>query len=106
MTRSPPDNAPQRTRRRSLRSLVLAAELESLGRTVMPDLRFSVFGLIVAVERDATGWLPYLLGPDGKRRRAEFEVPEFIAEDELCQYLADLFHESASAAHPDVFQLK
>ena len=72
----------------------------------MPGLRFNVFGTLIAVERGAHGWQPYLLGHDGKRRRAEFEIPEFIAEEELCQYLADLFHESASPAHPEALQLK
>jgi hypothetical protein len=56
------------------------------------ELRFNVFGRLVALERVATGWLPFMLGPDGKRRRAEFEVPEFITEEELCRFLADLFH--------------
>jgi hypothetical protein len=49
----------------------------------MAELRFSVFGTLVAVERVGTGWLPFLLGRDGKRRRAEFEVPRFVTEVEL-----------------------
>ena len=44
-------------------------------------------------------------GPDGKRRAAEFVVPDFVAERELCQYLEDLFHESATPTNGDVVQL-
>lgn len=65
-------------------------------------LRFDVFGQRVAIERRDGGWVPWLLGSDGKRRRAGFEVPDFVAEDELAQYLADLFHESATPARPEV----
>jgi hypothetical protein len=72
----------------------------------MPIHRFSVFGTIIAVERTALGWAPFIVGSEGKRRRAEFEVPEFIGEEELCQYLADLLHERASPAHPDAFRLE
>lgn len=71
----------------------------------MPTYRFNVFGTIVQVEAIATGWQAFIAGPDGKRRRADFEVPEFITEDELCQYLADIFHQSATPAHPEVFPL-
>jgi hypothetical protein len=32
-------------------------------------------------------------------------VPAFIGEEEVGTYLADLFHESASAAHPRVVRI-
>ena len=34
------------------------------------------------------------LGSEGGRSPAGFVVPNFLAEDELCQYLADLLHGS------------
>ena len=40
-----------------------------------------------------------------KRRPAEFVVPDFVTEDEMAEYLRDLFHESASPQHPDVVRL-
>lgn len=64
--------------------------------------RFDVFGRHVGIARAAAGWVAYDLGADGKRRPADFPVPAFLAEEELLQYLADLFHESASRAHPEV----
>lgn len=69
------------------------------------ELRFDVYGVRIAVQRTADGWQAFALGADGKRRRADFEVPAFIGEDEVGQYLADLFHDSASAAHPDVVRI-
>lgn len=67
----------------------------------MPELRFQIFGRRLAVVRQGAGWLAFDLGPEGKRRPASLPVPDWLAADELCQYLADLLHESASPAHPD-----
>ena len=72
----------------------------------MSELRFNVFGRLIAVARQGEGWAAWQLGADGKRRRADFEVPQFIADAELCQYLADLFHEAATPGHGEVFQVR
>ena len=68
----------------------------------MRVLRFNVFGTFVSIEATASGWQAYLLGPDGKRRPADFVVPDFIPEEGLGQYLADLFHEAATPTNGDV----
>jgi hypothetical protein len=70
------------------------------------ELRFNVFGKLIAVTGGPGAWAAFELGSDGKRRPAAFVVPDCLAEDELCEYLADLFHESASPANGDVFQIK
>jgi hypothetical protein len=57
--------------------------------------RFDVFGRRVAIRATASGWEAFTLGDDGKRGPGGFAVPDFIGADELAQYLADLFHESA-----------
>lgn len=72
----------------------------------MSEHRFNVFGRLVAIVGRPGSWTAYALGSDGKRGPAGFIVPNFLAEDELCQYLADLFHESASRSNGDVFQIK
>ncbi len=64
--------------------------------------RFDVFGTRVAIERRGPGWTAFLLGADGKRRPADFQIPDFVAEAELCQYLADLFHEAATPTNGEV----
>ena len=50
-------------------------------------------------------WQAFYPGADGKRRQADFIVPHDIAEDELAEYLADLFHENATPKHATVEQL-
>ena len=73
----------------------------------MPSLlRFDVFGTQVGVERQGDVWHAWYLGSEGKRRPADFVVPDFIEEFELARYLADLFHESASPDRPDVRRLE
>jgi len=69
-------------------------------------LRFDVFGTLVGIQRSGTNWNSYYLGSEGKRRPADFVVPEFIEEAELSQYLADLFHESATSRNSEVRRLE
>lgn len=65
-------------------------------------LRFNVFGRIVVIERQGGSWRAYAIGNDGKRSPAGFVVPDFVTEDELEQYLFDLFHELATPGNGDV----
>lgn len=65
-------------------------------------LRFNVFGTLVGIQRSGTDWNAYYLGSEGKRRPADFVIPEFIEEAELSQYLADFFHESATSCNSEV----
>jgi hypothetical protein len=67
--------------------------------------RFNVFGRIYSIERLGGRWMVLLHGTDGKRAPADFVVPEFIPEDELAQYLYDLFHESATPTNGEVHRL-
>ncbi|TFW27324.1 DUF7661 family protein [Massilia horti] len=62
----------------------------------MREFRFNVFGTLIAITGSAGAWQAFHLGADGKRRPADFIVPSDIAEDELSEYLADLFHEQAT----------
>jgi hypothetical protein len=56
-----------------------------------------VYGRRLLVERTDAGWRTYIPGDDGKRRASTgVVIPQFIVTDEeLLQYLADLWHESA-----------
>jgi hypothetical protein len=72
----------------------------------MSEFKFNVFGRLVAIVGSRGAWIPYSLGADGKRGPAGFIVPNFLEEGELCQYLADLFHESATPTNGDVYQIK
>ena len=68
----------------------------------MKMLRFNVFGRIVGIQREGAMWQAYAVGADGKRSPAHFVVPDFLEEDELEQYLFDMFHESATPNNGDV----
>jgi len=60
------------------------------------ELRFNIFGAHIAITGSPGAWRAFHLGAEGKRRPADFIVPADIAEHELCEYLADLFHEYAT----------
>jgi hypothetical protein len=65
-------------------------------------IRPDVFGRMMAAERADGRWRLYDVGTDGKRRpAADAVVPDFVGEDALVQYLADVFHESATGRHPE-----
>lgn len=69
-------------------------------------IKLDVFGRLMLAERTATGWQLFYLGFDGKRSPAkDVVVPDFISDAELEQYLADIFHESATGRHPGVRRL-
>jgi hypothetical protein len=68
----------------------------------MNAIRFNIFGRIFAIQREGATWQAYAVGSDGKRSPAAFVVPDFVEEDELEQYLFDLFHESATPTNGDV----
>jgi hypothetical protein len=62
----------------------------------MAEHRLNIFGTLIAVTGSAGTWKAFNLGPEGKRRPAEFIIPGDVNEHELCEYLADLFHENAT----------
>ncbi|WP_229219954.1 DUF7661 family protein [Rugamonas fusca] len=71
----------------------------------MKELRFNIFGALIAITDSGGVWQACYLGTDGKRRPADFVVPSDVAEDELCEYLADLYHENATPRNPNAVQL-
>ena len=66
--------------------------------------RLDIFGHPFVVERTATGWGIFHPGAEGKRGPPlVLPIPHFVRTDEeLASYLADLCHEWATPAHPDV----
>ena len=70
-------------------------------------MEFDVFGSRIIVERTASGWAAFYPAEEGKRRPAHWLlIPPELTEDEMGQYLADLCHEGASPAHPEVKRLR
>lgn len=72
----------------------------------MPTQRFNVFGRLFDIERRSAGWLVLQVGNDGKRAPAGFVIPEFVAEDELEQFLFDLFHEQAAYRKGEISRVR
>jgi len=72
----------------------------------MAEHHYNVYGMRVAIVESGHGWLAYALGPDGKRRPADFIVPDFVTKENLRQYLADLFHESARPTNNEVTRIR
>ncbi|AXE35226.1 GNAT family N-acetyltransferase [Chromobacterium phragmitis] len=68
-------------------------------------LRFNVYGQVLAVERREAGWRAFWSGGDGKRRPADFIIPDDLAASDLAQYLEDLFHENATPHNGEVARL-
>lgn len=71
----------------------------------MKEFRFNIFGSIIAITGTAGAWRAFYLGTEGKRRPADFVVPSDIAEHELCEYLADLYHENATPRNCTAVQI-
>lgn len=71
----------------------------------MEAFKFNIFGSFIAITGSDGGWQAFYFGADGKRRPADFVVPSDIAEHELCEYLADLFHENATPRNCNAVQL-
>ncbi|HEX7643795.1 MAG TPA: hypothetical protein VF472_16440 [Burkholderiaceae bacterium] len=67
--------------------------------------RFKIFGQLIRVEKHADGWRPYYGGNDGKKRPADFSIPPDLAEEELLESLADLFHEHARPGNDESVRL-
>ena len=69
----------------------------------MQTIELDVYGKRVRVARVAGRWRVYYRGPDGTRRPApDLLIPSALRDDEVPRYLADLCHEWATPAHPDV----
>ena len=70
-------------------------------------IRFDVFGKFMTIERRNDRWL--LLSESGKGIKspvAGVEIPSDLEEEELAQFLDDIFHEHASVETPAVIRIK
>ena len=74
--------------------------------TAPQRIKLDVFGRLLLAEHTAAGWQLFAVSHDGKRSLVrDVAIPDFIPESGLEQYLADVFHESATSAHPRVRRL-
>lgn len=68
-------------------------------------LRFDVFGHEIGVLRDGVRWRAYRLGEGKRRELYDLVIPPDLPEPELERFLADVCHEMATAARPEVRRL-
>ena len=69
------------------------------------ECRFNIYGTLIAVRGNPGAWRAFYLGTEGKRRPADFIIPDDIQADALCEYLADLFHEEATPRNNTATQI-
>ncbi len=69
---------------------------------------FNVFGRLIGVKRSEAGYLLFnVSGAEYKCSRIyDVIIPDFIAEDEISQWLDDIYHEAATMEHPDVYRVE
>ncbi|EJG1829241.1 hypothetical protein BKF99_RS23640 [Vibrio parahaemolyticus] len=69
-------------------------------------LKFNVFGKIMSVSRQSEEWVLFLESDVGMRTRVyDVIIPSDLKQEELAQYLDDIYHESATANYTSVFLL-
>ena len=70
------------------------------------SIKLDVFGkIILAIQKD-NAWETFYLDSTGKRRIAtDIQIPTFVTESDIENYLIDLCHEWASDKHPTVKRL-
>ena len=58
------------------------------------QIKLNVYGRIILADRIDDGWSLCYVGDEGKSHHADdLVIPDFIDEDELEEYLADIRHE-------------
>jgi len=65
-------------------------------------LFFNVFGKVIGIVGWPGAWQPFHPGTNGTRRPADFIIPADVTEENMAEYLADLFHEDATPKHNSV----
>ncbi|MDH5655068.1 MAG: hypothetical protein OEZ34_04135 [Spirochaetia bacterium] len=66
-------------------------------------MKLSVYGKILTLHRENNSWVVYYSGDDGKKRFADdIKIPQDIPEENIAEYLADVFHEYATPENSDV----
>ncbi|WP_105069394.1 DUF7661 family protein [Vibrio jasicida] len=71
------------------------------------SMKVNVFGKIMLAECKDGIWTFYIDSETSiKRPIRDFVVPPFLDEDQLLTYLDDMYHEHATATHPNVFRIE
>lgn len=71
-------------------------------------LIYEVFGRHIGVKREDERWLVFRVDLTERKfsRLYETIIPDDLTESEISGWLDDIFHESATASHPDVRRIE
>jgi hypothetical protein len=67
-------------------------------------VRLEVFGRRMNAEFDGERWRLFDIA-EGRRTPVPVVIPAFVPPEEVCEYLFDLWHESATGSRSDVRRL-
>ncbi|WP_439794627.1 DUF7661 family protein [Vibrio campbellii] len=74
---------------------------------MISPMKVNVFGKIMLAECKSGIWSLYIDSETSIRRPIrDFVVPPSLDEDKLLTYLDDMYHEHATATHPNVFRIE
>ena len=74
---------------------------------MISSMKVNVFGKIMLAECKSGIWSLYIDSETSIRRPIrDFVVPPSLDEDKLLTYLDDMYHEHATATHPNVFRIE
>jgi hypothetical protein len=66
-------------------------------------MKLDVFGRKMQIFREGDQWIVFLLGDDGKKRlMQDVAIPSELKEEQILQYISDMFHELATPERPEV----
>lgn len=71
-------------------------------------LIYNVFGRHIGVKREDNRWLIFRADLTERKfsRLYDIAIPDNMTEDEIVNWLGDIFHEAATARHPDVIRVE
>lgn len=69
---------------------------------------FKVFGRYIGVKPVGQGWQVFRVDMSERKysRLYEIIIPDDLEEDEIADWLGDIYHEAASPQHPDVVRVE
>lgn len=76
-------------------------------RLTVEEMKFDIFGRkVLEVVRSDNQWLTFYCGNGGVKRKAnDIRIPASLSEAELDEYIADVFHEWATADRHEIKRL-
>lgn len=73
----------------------------------MKNMKLNVYGKKIEVSKISGNWTVFYLGNEGKKRAAhDIVIPHELKENEIINYIEDLFHEWATPSNNKIVEIK